>query len=315
MIKSFKRFDGCRFWWLLRFVWYPDESNKNLERAQGYEHLDRFRLRYLGNSKGIVSIRLTFQISVVAKQTLQLPFKDLNLCIVLAKAKRTNDPLKKSCLCARRNFAIFIQTFAPKRGWWEHTHKNQGGSEILNTHLSMATKQDAKLLEDTLNFTKEYTQTASSVIYLVSSCKMYRVGDFGTSWGKKEIIWWAKQNAVGGNRFQDSCHRISCSISTTALLENDSPIFAPSLSMSSMFIVLGSNNLIASFNEAIGTILHCFLFHVWCKDEAMNTWSRYAIPMLTWVTLSINQFEWVVNETRTRCMPVQLLLTMSLSNS
>jgi hypothetical protein len=61
--------------------------------------------------------------------------------------------------------------------------------------------------------------------------------------------------------------------------------------------------------------LHCFLFHVWCKDEAMNTWSRYAIPIATWVTLSINQFEWVVNEIRTRCMPVQLLLTMSLSKS
>lgn len=69
--------------------------------------------------------------------------------------------------------------------------------------LSIATKIHAKAFEDALYFTNEYTQIANSVIYLDSSWIVYFVERL-TSDGSIQIMWWAKQNAVGGNTFQFS---------------------------------------------------------------------------------------------------------------
>ena len=131
------------------------------------------------------------------------------------------------------------------------------------TYLSMAIKQHAKPFLDGRNLTKVYTpellnqdetpeilsqlvsrlrqlvmwyhsHTASSVIYLDSSWMIYLVGDLGVSWGNMLIIWWAKQNAVGGKTSHLSFHSISCSISTRESAENELPTLAPSFSISSV---------------------------------------------------------------------------------
>jgi hypothetical protein len=53
----------------------------------------------------------------------------------------------------------------------------------------------ARALDEDLYFTKEYTQIASSVMYLASSWIVYLV-DRLTSGESIQIMWWAKQNVV-----------------------------------------------------------------------------------------------------------------------